>query len=47
EIMYNIVRSARGSKVEELLDAARINDEIFYNFTEEILNLVTESDSDY
>ncbi|CAG8683532.1 9802_t:CDS:2, partial [Acaulospora colombiana] len=46
EIIYFIDNAAKSPKVEELLDAARLNDEIFHDFTEEILNLVTTRDSD-
>ncbi|CAG8512846.1 4037_t:CDS:2 [Diversispora eburnea] len=46
EIIYNIDNAARGPEVDEVLDATRRNDEVFFNFTEEILNLVLPQDSD-
>ncbi|RHZ64633.1 hypothetical protein Glove_321g42 [Diversispora epigaea] len=47
EIMYNIDKAARGPEVDNILDATRRNDEMFFNFTEEILNLVLPQDSDF
>ncbi|CAG8475609.1 10139_t:CDS:2, partial [Racocetra fulgida] len=38
EIIYHINFTSRSDNVEDLLDATRKNDEIFFNFTEEILS---------
>lgn len=42
EIIFKIDHAARKNdrNVEDLLDNARKNDEMFYNFTEEILNII-------
>ncbi|RIB12053.1 hypothetical protein C2G38_2249746 [Gigaspora rosea] len=40
EIIHHINFTARSGNVEDLLDVTRKNDEIFFNFTEEILNTV-------
>jgi hypothetical protein len=42
EIILEIDHAARNNdhKVEGMLDSGRKNDEMFYNFTEEILNII-------
>ncbi|CAG8839512.1 16346_t:CDS:2, partial [Racocetra persica] len=38
EIIYHINFTSRSGNVEDLLDATKKNDEIFFKFTEEILD---------
>lgn len=49
EIILQIDHAARNNnrKIEEMLDDGRKNDEMFYNFTEEILSIMYENQIDF